>query len=271
MALVYRRAKGVWYSSPHMSTEATEGALIKNRVRTFYNEYPMSNFGILQKLELPKQIRGKKVLDAGCGSGFFLFDYLFYGAEVTGIDQSEKSIEFIRTQAQILDLSPVLMAGDLETVELPPDSFDYIFSTYVIHHTPDPVAVLKNFRNWCKKGGTIRLIISHKHNLETYLQKYLIAPLFYIFPFLTYLIPTNIKKRVHFEDRFEHPYWKQMSLAEAERHCLDAGLEIKVSKVYGFSTFLLGYLIPPIINKGLDVLLGKYLGRAILIEATPKK
>jgi demethylmenaquinone methyltransferase/2-methoxy-6-polyprenyl-1,4-benzoquinol methylase len=211
------------------------------------------------------------VLDAGCGSGFFLFDYLFYGAEVTGIDQSENSIAFIEQQANLLGLTPTLIAGDLETVKLPDDSFDYIFSTYVIHHTPNPVAVLKNFRAWCKKGGTIRLIISHKHNLETYLQKYLIAPLFYVLPFLTYLIPTNIKKRVHFEDRFEHPYWKQMSLHEAEQHCKDAGLEIKVSKVYGFSTFLLGYLIPPIISKSLDALLGSTLGRAILIEATPIK
>jgi ubiquinone/menaquinone biosynthesis C-methylase UbiE len=231
----------------------------------------MSNFGILQKLELPKKIRGKKVLDAGCGSGFFLFDYLFYGADVTGIDQSEKSIEFIRTQAEILGLSPTLIAGDLETVSLPPDSFDHIFSTYVIHHTPNPLAVLKNFHTWTKKGGSIKLIISHKYNLEVFLQKFLIAPLFHLLPFLTHLIPTTIKKRVHWEDRFEHPYWRQMSLAQAVDLCEKAGFEIKTAKVYGFSTFLLGYLIPPIISKGLDVLLGKYLGRAILIEAIPKK
>jgi len=99
----------------------------------------MSNFGILQKLDLPKQIRGKKVLDAGCGSGFFLFDYLFYGADVTGIDQSENSIEFVRQQANALGFRPTLIACDLETVSLPDNSFDYIFCTYVLHHTPNPL------------------------------------------------------------------------------------------------------------------------------------
>ncbi len=254
-----------------MATAALQGEQVKTNVRTFYNKHPMSNFGILQKLELPKKIRGKKILDAGCGSGFFLFDYLFYGAEVTGIDQSEKSIEFIKEQAHLLGFNPTLIAGDLETVSIPENSFDYIFCTYVIHHTPNPLAVLKNFRAWTKPDGTIRLVISHKHNLETYLQKGLIAPVFSLLPFLTHLIPTNIKKRVHWEDRFEHPYWKQMSKSRAIALCEEAGLEIKVAKVYGFSTFLLGYLIPPIINKGLDVLFGHHLGRAILIEATPKK
>ncbi len=254
-----------------MTTAVAQGTEIKSRVRSFYNKHPMSNFGILQKLELPKKIRGKKVLDAGCGSGFFLFDYLFFGAEVTGIDQSEASITFIRGEAEKLGFSPTLITGDLETVALPDNSFDYIFSTYVIHHTPNPLAVLKNFHAWCKPDGTVRLIISHKYNLEVFLQKFIIAPIFYVLPFLTHLIPTGIKKRIHWEDRFEHPYWKQMSLSQAVSLCEQAGLEVKTAKVYGFTTFLLGYLIPPIINKLLDMALGKYFGRAILIEATPKK
>ncbi len=254
-----------------MTNSQSDADKIKSSVRTFYNEHPMSNFGILQKLELPKKIRGKKVLDAGCGSGFFLFDYLFYGADVTGVDQSEKSIQFIREQADLLGFHPTLIAGDLETVHLEENSFDYIFCIYVLQHTPNPRLVLEQFRKWSKKDGTIKLIISHKYVLETFLQRLIIAPIFHLAPWLSKIIPTNIKKRVHWEDRFEHPYWRQMSKNQVIELCNSAGLEIRSIKIYGFTTFFLGYFIPPIINKALDALLGRYFGRAIAVEATPKK
>ncbi len=253
-----------------MTNPEKQGDAVKNSVREFYNSYPASNFGVLQKLELPKLIRGKKVLDAGCGSGFFLFDYLFFGAEVTAIDQSEVSINFIREQAQLLGFTPTLIRGDLETVSLPNDSFDVIFSTYVIHHTPNPQAVLEQFRRWCKKDGSIRLVISHKYNPDVLMQR-ILSPILYVLPWFSLLIPENIRKRTHWEDRFHHPYWKQMSKREAVRLCEAAGLEVRSAKVYGFTTFLLGYFIPPILNKLLDAMFGPYLGRAIRIEAVPKK
>lgn len=248
--------------------DAGEG--VKESVRHFYNSHPMSNFGVLQKLELPKKIRGKKVLDAGCGSGFFLFDYLFFGAEVTGIDQSENSLAFIKIEAEKLGFHPNLVHGDLETVSLPDDSFDYIFCTYVLHHTPNPQIVLEQFRRWCKKDGTIKLIISHKYNPDVFIQR-ILSPIMYMMPFLSYLIPRNVKKRIHWEDRFEHPYWRQMSKRRVIALCDAAGLEIKSIRVYGFTTFFLGYFIPPIVNKLLDALFGRYLGRAIGVEAVPRK
>ena len=230
----------------------------------------MSNFGILQKLDLPKQIRGKKVLDAGCGSGFFLFDYLFYGADVTGIDQSENSIEFVRQQANALGFRPTLIACDLETVSLPDNSFDYIFCTYVLHHTPNPRIVLEQFRRWCKKDGTIKLIISHKYAPDVFIQR-IITPIFRTVPQLSKIVPACIKKRIHWEDRYEHPYWRQMSKQQVIDLCMSSGLEIRSIQVYGFSIFLLSYFMPPIVGKALNALLGNHFGRAIGVEAAPQK
>jgi ubiquinone/menaquinone biosynthesis C-methylase UbiE len=253
-----------------MTNTVNQSQAVKDSVREFYNSYPASNFSVLQKLALPKLIRGKKVLDAGCGSGFFLFDDLFFGADVTAIDQSQISINFIREQAQQLGYNPTLIRGDLETVSLPDDSFDFIFSTYVIHHTPNPQAVLEQFRRWCKKDGSIRLVISHKYNPDVFMQR-ILSPILYVLPWMSKIIPENIRKRTHGEDRFHHPYWKQMSKREAIRYCEAAGLEVKSVKVNGFTTFLLGYFIPPILSKLLDTMFGPYLGRAIRIEAVPRK
>jgi ubiquinone/menaquinone biosynthesis C-methylase UbiE len=242
-------------------------AQVKQNVQQFYNALPMSHYGVLQKLAQAKKLKGKKVLDAGCGSGWFLFDYLMYGAEVTGVDNSQGSIAFIKEQADTLSLAPTLVHGDLETVELPAQSFDNIFCIYVLMHTPHPVEVLKNFKRWIKPDGEIKLIISHKYNIDVLVAK-VISLVLKVAPFLSKLIPLNIRKRVHWEDRFEHPYWNQMSKSEVEKLCADAGLTIQEIKVYGFTTFFVGYFIPPIINKALDALLGRFLGRAISVIAT---
>lgn len=242
---------------------------IKDSVRGFYNQHPQAQYGVLRKLALVKKIRGKRALEAGCGAGFFLFDYLMYGAVVTGIDQSAKSIEFIRQQCEILGFNPTLIVGDLETVELPDDSFDYISCIYVLHHTPRPAAVLEKFRRWCAKDGEMLLYISHKYSPDNLIRIFMTG-LLKILPWLSWPIPRELKKRIHWEDRFEHPYWHPYSKREVQELCENNGWEVKKIYCAGFTVFLT-FLIPPVITALLSRIFSPYIGKVVIVEAAPRK
>jgi len=242
----------------------TEGESIKNSVRNFYNKNPMSRYGLAEKLAFPKKIRGKKLLDAGCGAGYLLFDYALYGADVTGIDQSEQSINAIREQAEYFGLHPNLIVGDLEKVELPDKEFDYIFSTYVLHHTPHPEIVLAKFRRWIKDDGHARITISNKYAADNAFRLGMEGLLMY-FPFVSRMVPEKFKLKVHWRDRFENPFWDPWSKRELVERVQNAGFRVDSIHYHGFTPFLT-FWIPPIITKLLEKALSRYIGKAITVE-----
>lgn len=243
-----------------------EPTQIKAQVSNFYDSNEQGKYGVLQKLLLPKQIRGKKVLDAGCGAGYIFLDYLFWGAEVTGVDNSSASIEFLREQCNQLGLKPTLIVGDLETVNLPERDFDYIFCTYVLMHTPNPEGVLRNFTRWGKPGATVKLVVSNRKCPDYYLHHSMIG-LLWLLPFLKYLVPERVRKGIHWADRFEHPYWRQKSKEEVRALCEKAGLKINTIHVGGGFTIFITSWLPPILTILLDKAFGKYWGKAIYVEA----
>ena len=74
--------------------------------------------------QLAPIIRGKRVLELGCGSGFFAFNLMAKGspAEYTGIDISPNAVARATTLAHEkgLDKQMTFMAGDVMSMSLPP-------------------------------------------------------------------------------------------------------------------------------------------------------
>jgi 2-polyprenyl-3-methyl-5-hydroxy-6-metoxy-1,4-benzoquinol methylase len=76
--------------------------------------------------------RGKRVLDVGCGTGFFTAYYISRGAQVTGIDIAPTSIERLRKrhpEARFLlaDVSEAALA----------ERFDLVNAFDVLYHVTD--------------------------------------------------------------------------------------------------------------------------------------
>jgi 2-polyprenyl-3-methyl-5-hydroxy-6-metoxy-1,4-benzoquinol methylase len=92
--------------------------------------------------------RGVKVLDLGCGSGWFSLELARAGFHVTSVDLSEASIELARQTLQGADLSAAggsvtYHAADLNTWEI--DHPDYAAVSYVgvLHHLEHPAALVR--------------------------------------------------------------------------------------------------------------------------------
>jgi len=112
----------------------------------------------LEPIRIPgKELRGKVMLDAGCGNGSQSVAYTEFGLEVVALDLStglEKGQAFRNAHKAAKKENVHFIQGDLQKPPLAPDTFDIIHSTGVLHHTPD---TLKTFRTLCpmlKAGGT---------------------------------------------------------------------------------------------------------------------
>jgi SAM-dependent methyltransferase len=78
---------------------------------------------------------GKRVLDAGCGTGYGSAELAQSAAEVTGVDIAADAIEYAKANYPIAGLR--FIESSCTSVPLPPDSFDVLAAFEVIEHLTD--------------------------------------------------------------------------------------------------------------------------------------
>ena len=103
-------------------------------------------------------VKGKKLLEVGCGSGQQAVYFASLGAIVTGIDVSSKSIA---TQSPVGNLSVLRM--DAESMRFPDESFDLIYINALLMHV-DKEKVISECRRVLRKGGKIIVVEPLLHN-----------------------------------------------------------------------------------------------------------
>lgn len=101
-------------------------------------------------------LKGKVVLDVGCGGGILSESMAEKGAKVTGIDLGEKALKV--AQLHSLD-SGVAVDYQLIAVEQlaeqQPASFDVVACLEMLEHVPDPASVVAACAKLVKPGGYV--------------------------------------------------------------------------------------------------------------------
>ena len=114
-------------------------------------------------LAMAGDLRGKRVLDAGCAAGAFTRALVARGARVVGVDLNEGLIERARARAgvgaefHVADLSKPMPF-------LPSGSFDLVASSLVLHYLDDWSVPLREFHRVLVPGGA--LIVSTHHPMQ---------------------------------------------------------------------------------------------------------
>ncbi len=101
-------------------------------------------------------VRGKTVLDLGCGTGENLVPLLERGARVIGLDISPDLIAIAKKRLHNANLEASLKAGSAYETGLPDESVDAIFCMALIHHL-DIKPVRDEMWRVLRKGGAIIL------------------------------------------------------------------------------------------------------------------
>jgi ubiquinone/menaquinone biosynthesis C-methylase UbiE len=127
----------------------------------------MMAFSKLRK-EMLADVRGK-VLDVGIGTGKNL-SYYPAGVELIGIDISPKMLAKAKTRADALGIEVDLRMMDVENLQFPDSTFDFIVVTFVFCSVTDPIRGLRELARVVKDDGTI-LLLEHVRSENRVLGK----------------------------------------------------------------------------------------------------
>ncbi len=125
---------------------------VKNKVGNILNESLLGEPGFL---------KGKNILDAGCGGGNkTIARAIESGAKlVVGLDGSKSALAAANTLAEAMDVKNVqFVEGYMEDAEsilksIGIDKVDFIFNSFNLHHVTDYVRLLSTFSTVLAPGG----------------------------------------------------------------------------------------------------------------------
>ncbi len=118
-----------------------------------------SNLKWARILEGIDSLEGQRVLDVGCGNGYYALEMRAVGADmVVGVDPTVLFlVQFAAVQCFRQETRVVILPLRLEELPLPARVFDTTFSMGVLYHRRSPIDHLRELRQTLKPGGRLVL------------------------------------------------------------------------------------------------------------------
>jgi 2-polyprenyl-6-hydroxyphenyl methylase / 3-demethylubiquinone-9 3-methyltransferase len=159
-------------------------------------------------------LKGKRVLDVGCGGGILADAMAREGADVLGIDLSTKALRVAQLHALEAQTDGVeyreISAEALATEK--PGEFDVVTCMEMLEHVPDPSLVVQACASLVKPGGYV-FFSTINRNAKAYLFAVVGAE------YILNLLP-----------RGTHDYAKLIKPSELASHCRASGLDLLHTK-----------------------------------------
>ncbi|HOY00113.1 bifunctional 2-polyprenyl-6-hydroxyphenol methylase/3-demethylubiquinol 3-O-methyltransferase UbiG [Zoogloea sp.] len=155
-------------------------------------------------------LSGKKVVDIGCGGGILAESMAGRGAEVTGVDLSEKALGVARLH--LYESGETVNYRHISAEDIAresPASFDVVTCMEMLEHVPDPASTIRACAALVKPGGKV-FFSTLNRNLKAYLLAVVGAE------YVLNLLP-----------RGTHEYAKFIKPSELSRYVRDAGLNVE--------------------------------------------
>lgn len=113
-------------------------------------------------------LKGKRVLEIGCGLGSHAQLLCEAGSLVTAVDLTPKAVELTRARLSLKGLAADVRVMDAEQMGFDGEQFDLVWSWGVIHHSANPERILAEARRVLKPLGELRLMVYHRRSLNAY-------------------------------------------------------------------------------------------------------
>lgn len=139
-------------------------------------------YGLEYAFHLLGDVRGKTVLDFGCGTGENIIPLIERGARVIGMDISPDLIALAQKRVSDAQLEASLTVGDAYQTGLPDESVDVVFCMALIHHLDiklvrdemwrvlrkDGVIILREPIRFSKAYAWLRGLLPAKNDISEY-------------------------------------------------------------------------------------------------------
>ena len=154
-------------------------------------------------------LSGKTVLDVGCGGGILSESMAGLGADVTGIDLSDKALQVAKLHLLESGNRVDYRKVAVETLaEEQPASFDIVTCLEMLEHVPDPQSVIASCAKLVKPGGWV-FFSTLNRNPKSYLFAIIGAE------YMLNMLP-----------RGTHDYAKFIKPSELAQYCRNASLDV---------------------------------------------
>ena len=102
-------------------------------------------------------LKGKKILDVGCGGGILAEAMGQLGGEVTGIDASPNTIGIAKAHSKSVNSGVIYIQKTIEEfiTTNPDEKFDVITCLEMLEHVPSPLGVIQSCSSLLNDGGDI--------------------------------------------------------------------------------------------------------------------
>ncbi len=170
-------------------------------------------------------LKGRQVLDVGCGGGILAEAMAAKAEQVTGIDLAAKPLGVARLHALesgVSNLEYREIAAEALAAESP-GHFDVVTCMEMLEHVPDPASTVAACSRMAKPGGWV-FFSTINRNAKSFVMAIVGAE------YVLKLLPRG----THDHGRFIRP-------SELARYCRDAGLEPLASKGMGYNPFTQRY------------------------------
>ena len=163
-------------------------------------------------------LAGKTVLDIGCGGGILAESMARKGADVTGIDLSEKALKVadLHSLETGIQVRYELISAEA-MAEREPGRYDVVTCMEMLEHVPDPGAIVHACATLVKPGGQL-FFSTINRNPKSYLYAVLGAE------YILRLLPKGT-----------HDYAKFITPAELAQYIRTADLDLEALKGMGYN------------------------------------
>ncbi len=144
------------------------------REKSVEDIYPTS-ISIIENLLSATDVKGKKILEVGAGTGRDSIHLCRNGADVTVIDYSDNALYKVQESIAGSDAPVKLVRGDGTRLPFDDESYDIVFHQGLMEHFKDPLPLFRENVRVLKKGGLLLVDVPQRYHIYTIIKHLLIA------------------------------------------------------------------------------------------------
>jgi len=109
-----------------------------------------------------QELQDKDVLEIGVGHGTHASLISPRCKSFHGIDLTEEASKMTRQRFKVFNLPGIILKMDAEAMSFPNQSFDFVWSWGVIHHSANTLKILKEIHRVLRPGGKAIIMVYHR-------------------------------------------------------------------------------------------------------------
>lgn len=164
-----------WWNQTPMSYDWREKITLTEGTREFFDEVDARFFSSSPFYRAPQpygrlipfeKLKGKRVLEIGCGLGLHSQLMAEAGADLTSIDLTPRAVNLTGKRLALKGLKADVRVMDAEKMEFGDAEFDFIWSWGVIHHSAQTERIVAEVFRVLKPSGQFRSMVYHKRSIN---------------------------------------------------------------------------------------------------------